>query len=480
VITQAPFPPGTRIISYTRDSGGNRQGESVDQQQAVIIKQAKEWDWVIVRQFSDVAKSGKSDVGRKDLQALLEFAKAGVADVVVFWNSARFGREVNDAQLYRSTLRKRGYALYYISDPLPEGAGKFTSVLEAIKDVSNADVSDKISADVKRGISTLLFEHHCMPGTPPFGYMRKRIQIGTLRDGTPRMASRWIPDPKLAPRIKKAWAMRAAGFSYSAIHKATKLYSNWSGYGSFFRREMYRGVLIFGDRRVEGALEPLCTEAQWRAVQKLRKSPVHPRSVAAKFLLTRLLRCKKCGSPISCQTGSWGGTRRYYRCQGRARHIDCDAKLIRADHLEAVIVERLLSLLSPENLPSLYAGWQSEIDRGDRAGEIAAIRESLAALEVKISNLLDQIENGLSVQARLTERERERAELFAALAGLESEPVAELPPIGGLDSVRAQLVQAMKRKDTETARAIIRQFVARIEIDGDEIHVDYRPPAVWL
>lgn len=475
-----PFPPGTRILTYSRDSGGNRQGESVDQQNKVIERKAKEWRWTIVRQFSDVAKSGRSDVGRNDLKALLEFAKPGVADVVVFWNSARFGREVNDAQLYRSTLRKRGYALYYISDPIPD-AGKFTPALEVIKDISNADVSEKISTEVKRGISTLLFEHHCMPGRPPLGYMRKRIQIGKYRDGTPRMASRWIPDPKLAPRIKKAWAMRAAGFSYSAINQATKLYANRTGYFNMFRREAYRGTLVFGNRRVEGVLEPLCTEAQWRAVTRLRKNRVPPRSVPAKFLLNRLAHCKRCGIFMECQTSGVGDDRiwKYYRCASHNQHYKpCGAKLVRADRLEAFVVERLLSLLSPESLPAVYAGWQREIGNGDRAGEIDELRTKLAALEAKISNLLDQIENGLSVQARLTERESERAELFAALAGLESEPAVELPPVEDLAKVRARLVRAMKRKDTETARAIIRQFITRIDVDDKEVDIIYRSPAV--
>jgi hypothetical protein len=50
-----------------------------------------------------------------------------------------------------------------------------------------------------------------------------KVQIGVKRDGEPHLVSQWVPDAELAPRVRQAFEMRAAGASYGEILEATRI-----------------------------------------------------------------------------------------------------------------------------------------------------------------------------------------------------------------------------------------------------------------
>ena len=93
----------------------------------------------------------------------------------------------------------------------------FTPVIEAFLDwKAEQDLKD-IGKDAQRGLRDTARKGAHPGGFPPRGYKAERLLIGTKRNGKPRYAPRWIPDPATAHLARKAWAMRAAGASYLSM-----------------------------------------------------------------------------------------------------------------------------------------------------------------------------------------------------------------------------------------------------------------------
>jgi site-specific DNA recombinase len=92
---------------------------SLGQQEKRIIELIKERKWKFTQTYADRGISGTSVDGRPDFIKLLEDAQKAKFDVVVVWITDRFGRNTDEMQEIRRTLR--GYAVQVLSveEPLP-------------------------------------------------------------------------------------------------------------------------------------------------------------------------------------------------------------------------------------------------------------------------------------------------------------------------------------------------------------------------
>lgn len=73
----SPFPPGTRLAAYLRDSGGDEQDLSVEQQENVITSWAKENNQVLALIFKDAARPGSSVITRAGFQDMMAHFRNG-------------------------------------------------------------------------------------------------------------------------------------------------------------------------------------------------------------------------------------------------------------------------------------------------------------------------------------------------------------------------------------------------------------------
>ncbi len=76
------------------------------------------------------------------------------------------------------------------------------------------------------------------PGRPPTGFKGEDYHLDERRDGKPHIVQRWVPDPEVWPRAKKAWEMRAAGTSYETILAETRLFKTKGCFSTFFARDL--------------------------------------------------------------------------------------------------------------------------------------------------------------------------------------------------------------------------------------------------
>lgn len=503
-----PLPPGSRVVIYARDSGGEEQERSVDQQLALYADYCKHFGLTIVETFSDRARSGASVDARTGFEALIAFLqthspapdrkrkKKTTPDIdqvqgLLIWKLNRLGRNLNDAQFYKADLRRRGYVIISLADDIPDG--DLGPVFEAVLDwKSERDLKD-ISSDAKRGLAALVTTQKAdgsyegfAPGSPPRGYKRQRVTIGVKRNGDPRQVSRWIPDPKYWARAQKAWAMRAAGASLAAIHRATHLYDGINTYTTFFRNKIYLGVFEFGELTLANFVPALCTPEQWEAVHALTANPRprdghwagrHPKQRSDNgYLLSGLLKCSLCGSAMIGSRGSATRGRkrwRYYICSKKDRQFKaCASATLSADMVEQTILDTLCdNILTLDTAKEIFMTWVRDLIAGAPNAEehLAGLKEQHSEVKRIIANLIKVVEAGNAgptIADTLAARERERADLETAMAKINKriDPnKVRLPDDDQLQIFLARLRQALQGEDKQAVKTLLNALIIEVQ-----------------
>lgn len=497
---KSPFPAGAKVVCYVRDSGGDTQDLSVQQQINELKKFCAQNHLVLTRTFADEAKSGTTVTRRTAFQQMIDhFRHKDCQEVgVLVWNYTRFARNLVDFQFYIYDLQRRGYLVHALMDHVPEGPEGH--LVRFVMAWSAQEYSRKLSEDARRGLQHLVLENGCVPGNPPPGFKKVPVALGQKRNGELRTRHKWEPDPQRMLSVKKAWELRAAGATYQQITQATHLYKSANCWPGFFRNKLYLGILEYGGLVIEGYCEPAITQETWDLVQIVNQQnkkafedanhPDHPNRTRGTYLLTGLVKCARCGSSVNGSVVLKDGKLRfsYYWCSRAKRRRDCDAVRIPKEQLEESIVAALAEeVLQPTQLRKLYESesqMQLELVRDGQLQQ-AKFAQDLASLGQKIERVVKAIEQAGGSEAlveRLQSLEGERAQVRGELDVLE----AQLKNIGPalapeeLERLAFELRTALQEADLELQRYVLRGFVAEIRVDRkmDEVNaqVTYYSP----
>ena len=224
--------------------------------------------------------------------------------------------------------------------------------------------------------------------------------------------------------------------------------------------------------------------ALWDKAQTMlqERSKVNPRTHDGIALLTGLLRCPQCGTPmVTSRTVNRlkDGTkvvRRYYSC-GRFKSQGssvCHANSIGADFAEQYVLGWLKSLLGR---PKIVADVVAAVNRKKKSNiapmrnELAAIEHNQATLDQRRQRLLDLYElNGVDKSAltiRLNELAAEEESLHARISelkyDLDDDGWNEIP----IDAVQKALTDTTRLLDSappEQKKALLRLLIKEISI----------------
>jgi site-specific DNA recombinase len=485
----SPFPPGARVVAYLRDSGHEDQELSVAQQEAALRAWCEAQNIILTRIYTDAAAPGSSTIGREQFLAMISHFRAGCEEAgILLWKFSRFARDIDDAQFYKADLRRRGYTIHAIQDPIPEGLnGRF---FEAALDWMNARYLEDLRTDIKRGQRHLLLQYGALGGTPPKGFMRQPVEIGTRRDGRPHIVHRWVPDPALADQVRLAWQMRAEGASYKAINDAVHFFNSRNSWVTFFKNRLYLGELVFEDLVIPDYCTPLIDRATWDAVQARSQSDQlsgpqntsHPRRDSSSFLLSGLVHCARCGAALNGEVVSFKSTAKYrytyYACSGQQRATGCDAKKIPQDILENTVLETLSEfVLHPRTIEAHHRQYEADLETAfaQVKAKRAQLNRQLSQVNRQIENLTDAIAlsgGSPALLARLAKEEREQTRLKTDLARLRIETAP--PASASLEDIqrRAAITREILAYATpDEVRKILTGIVHRITAERDGISI---------
>ncbi len=484
----ASLPPGSSVVAYLRDSGHAEQEMSVQQQQNSLAEWATQYKLHITRWYIDEARRGSTTIGRDALAQLMNaLRKKEPIQGIVVWSYARFSRGVDEPALYRAEIRVLGYQFHSLIDDVPEGP--IGRVFEAILDYKNHQHLADMSIEIQRGLYDLVKYHKCIPGTPPRGFKREKFDIGNHRDGTPRTGHRWIPDSETAPLILRAFEMRASGHSIRAIHKETALFKNNNGYTTMWTNRLYVGTLFYGDLVIENYCKPIVPLDIWEDVQKIQmnyqqrdqmtSAQLHPRRASSRYLLSGLVRCAICDSPLYGQTSTYSNKPPVYSylCPNSRKHT-CTNRRIPQAALEIAVINTIEDyLLDPrvhnENeshtaLESLRRQQALEDDHDRVVKRLALTRRNIT----NVAEAISQYGHSKALLDQLSNLENEESDLFVRVNHIDQELAVNPLPISEkyLEEIK-YTVQQIHELPNDEKRTILHGFiqVIRVKRDSDNL-----------
>jgi len=157
---------------YARVSSPNQRfGYSLDEQVRRCRERCDIMGWKVRYIFTENGVSGKN-TDRPKFQMMLEKAKMGLFDVLVFWKLDRFCRSLLDVVSVERELKNYGISLHSVTEQIdtttPVGNFNFRNIASA------AELErDLIRERSRMGMKALAMKHRWPNKLPPLGYDKK-------------------------------------------------------------------------------------------------------------------------------------------------------------------------------------------------------------------------------------------------------------------------------------------------------------------
>ncbi len=213
-----------RVAIYARASS---ERQDIDLSISAQLKALKEYavrnGHIVVKEYVDEAESGRS-IDRPGFKQMIATARQKPApfEAILVWKLSRFARNREDSIIYKALLRRQGIQVISINEPLEDTpSGK---LLEGIIEVIDEFYSTNLAQDVLRGMRENAGRGFCNGGRAPYGYIRVKVQDGTIARTTLE------PDPKTMPIVQRIFRECLAGDTtmscYENIFQDESSYTN--------------------------------------------------------------------------------------------------------------------------------------------------------------------------------------------------------------------------------------------------------------
>ena len=474
--------PLTPAALYARVSSDRQDVDlSLSAQLRALKDYAKANGYSVAREYVDEAESGRV-ADRPQFREMIEEGSKPNApfEIILVWKFSRF-------------TRKREHA-----DDSPTG-----KLMEAIIESVDEFYSENLAQEVVRGMREAASRGFFLGSISPFGYKRVKVSDGAKERPTLEV------DPATAPVVKEIFESSLSGNGLKEICKTlngrgiTNRGKRWNKGGLHYlmTNEAYTGTAVWGRTskgekaqdpvRVEGAWPALVSRELFDAVQQAMRDRApkvqRPARVGSKFLLSGLLKCGVCGRPYRAQ-GAKSGQFAYYICgtlftEGAGT---CTARYLNAPRLEAFVVEKIRErILTEETIVDLVTMVAEEIDAmaGELSGRLEVIEAELSDVRKRLEKLYEAIETSeLTLEVlspRILSLRHREEQLEAARDDAErqlEQRRVELPTTEEIKEYVADFRDFLEEGTIPECKALIRNFVEGIEVNGDEAVLTYTIP----
>lgn len=488
-----------RAFCYCRVSTEEQSTDdhySLGNQEKKARDYAKIKDWQVVSVRKDVA-SGK-DTNRSGFQELVSSVKAKDIDLVLVYRLDRLSRNVRDIYDTLDLMRQHDVAFVSIS----EGFDTTTAMGRAMLGVAAVFAQltrEMIGENTKDGLVRRA-ESGKWNGpkwNPPYGY---RYIVGGTIEPIPEQAKivrqifRWFTEDKwgtmkIACVLNSQGIIRESGKPGSGQWHQAKLWE-------LLQNAAYVGLLVAGDKLVQGSHEPLIDDETWertKAIVASRRKQA-PRSKASPYLLSGFVRCGKCNRAMVAQKA------RYENSQGQQvyyafRHspneysgeMHCPGTYHRGDTLEEAVVAEILELAkNPRVVESALATAQERLTNEDAPvrDEISGISSRISELDQLFQEWADRLDRRMIDEAQFRQHNSrlmaQREKLVGRLEELESRAGKGTGPEVSFSQVKETLKNTAAVWDSlqfEERREILRLLVDKVAIHPDraDLHLFHLP-----
>lgn len=445
-----------RIAKYARCSSDEQKknGYTISDQLTLIDEFAADNELVSVGEYVDEGISATLEISkRKALAQLIEDAKAGKIDIVVFKCIDRFFRNVGEYYECQKQLRAAGVTWISIEevdlDPEDPDAAFKINIYLTMAEYEAKKTSKRIKFNNKMRIKNkqVVTGNHCflfpweVAGEPRNKYLTKSKEHEEMTLD--------ILD------FFETHQSKAATLGYINIKYGMKMVMN-----SLTR--LLTDTLLYGEYKgVPDYVEPYISKERFDRIQDILKrnarySSTHDRT----FLFSGLIKCPCCGNNLSGNWGKTGGKYEVYsyRCNAhRVRKICTFNKSISERKIEKQLLDNLEKYIT------------NEVLRVESIEEKQPINRNAAKME-KIKAEMDRL-NMMFRKGRIEEAEYD-VEYYKLEKSLKSIDVTEPPPKRDLDSIKGILETDYRgiyaKLTKENQKAFWRSFIREFAIDENK------------
>ena len=480
--------------AYCRFSSDHQREESIDAQIRAIQAYCDREDILLNKIYRDEARSATTD-DRPSFQQMFKDIKEYPCDVVIVHKLDRFSRDRYDSAFYKRKLKEQGIRLISVLENI-DGSPE-SIILESVLEGMSEYYSRNLAREVQKGKMETAYQCKHNGGVPPLGY-------DVDRDGNYHI------NPIEAAWVTKIFEMKASGKSYRAIadhmneigakSKKGKPFTKHS-FHDLLKNEKYKGVYTYnraeskiaGKRnnhknksdseilRIDGGIPQLISDDLWNEVNGAMQNRRMNAGRKAKrvYLLSGIIYCGECGSPMSGNARRAGRNKTEYityDCNRRRREKTCMAKAINKKYIEDIVVQYLQEeFFTDENVSELadrLLDFQKN-RKGETEPERQALKRELADKEKELNNIIESIKKGGykewmgPIGDQLDERIKYIKGKLEYLDGLQDQKTLSKQEIVSYIMKDKDL----NRKTPEDLKHIVQTYVERVVIFEDKIEI---------
>jgi DNA invertase Pin-like site-specific DNA recombinase len=367
-----------RVVGYVRISRDRENETSTDSQRAAIEAYCAAQGWQVVKIVVEPGRSAfkSSRSSRPGFREVMNLVTTGAANTVVVWKLDRLARNTLDLLRFVEDLEQHGSEFASVTEQFdtstPMGQAMLT-IVAALAQLESAQKSER---------ATEWHHHRRLNGAVPAG----PAALGYVKPAPNEL----VPDPKVAPLVRKAAKKIAAGASVlSAVKElnAAGVAITHRGLMTALRSPTLVGMVAVSDgvlpRRggarvldaaelVRGPWKPILDRETWEQVRAVLDGPDRRTNSGnrLRWPLVPVVRCH-CGSTMRHHVEKWT-TKSGPRSMGRLLCTDQGClNGIGYDAVEEAVTAAVLDLLDDETWNRVRAS-----SRGETV-DVAAVEERL-------------------------------------------------------------------------------------------------------
>ena len=492
----------TPVALYARVSSDRQDVDlSVSAQLRALRDYAGKNGYLVAREYIDEAESGRV-ANRPEFRKMIdEGSKADAPfEVILVWKFSRFTRKREHAVAFKSMLRRKGVKVVSITehaDDTPTG-----KLMEAIIESVDEFYSENLAQEVTRGMREAASRGFWVASTVPYGYVKVHVQDGAKK--RPRLDL----DPGRSAVVRRMFQMVESGRSVLAIAKTLNDEGVASATGKLWSKTMvhyvlsneaYTGTLVWGTNssdgappvRVEDAFPAIVSKREFSRVGELMRSraprKIHPRRISSSYLLSGLVKCRRCRVSLSGHDAK-SGRFSYYVCQSLMKRgkDSCNTPRLNSKRFERLVIDEIRgNILAEDNIRDLVRLVDDEMEGVSREHRkrLDSIESELAEVRRWLDRLYRAIETTdldvSDIAPRIREhRERER-KLQESAREVEATLAERRVTVDNLETITAfagDMSTYLSEAELTERRAFIQSFVKEISVGPGKAIIRYNIP----
>lgn len=480
-----------KAVAYARFSSDNQRDESIDAQIFAIENYAQANDIELVGTYIDRAKSATTDQ-RPSFQKMIADSATGTFDAIIVHKLDRFARSKYDSAIYKQKLKVNRVRLISVTeniDGTPESI-----ILESVLEAMAEYYSKNLAREVMKGLCENARNAVHTGGIPPLGYNIKDKKL--------------VINEHEAEAVKIIFGMYNNGHSYGEIIKLlnqkgykTKL-GNDFGKNSLFeilRNEKYMGVLCYNKSsekspkgtynrhsykddkdiiRIENGCPAIIGRDEFfkaRERQMRNRQTAHSNRERQKYLLSGLLFCEKCGSPLYANRRK-KNSQVTYRCSKKYTLENCGSKELNQHWADSAVIKAIKdNILNERNIDYILSVAQAyNAKQADSKAEtVLKFTAELEEIKKSKDNILSAVENGFAkahFKERLDTLIQREAYLEHQLRVTSSTDNFSISRKGVLLLIN-KFRRLAKENDLRSLREMLGKFIEKITADGNKMTI---------